>query len=126
MSYPSNLQKRNDGVSNLIDVLQRNKKNGAKDICVASLAFVKAVRSPFDVNQGFGVLEVQLFPVDDGFDMSVDSYFFSDKTFDENEIVLVVFTDRDFRQIIKNKKWTKQVVKTDSLHSRMFGVTIKL
>ena len=126
MSYPSDLQKSNDSVSSLINLFNKSKAESVVGVNVASLAFFKKVTTPYDAEQGFGIIEAQVFPVDEGFDMCVNAYFFSNISFSENEIVLLVFTDKDFRQVIRNKKWTKQTIKNETLHSKQFGVVVKL
>lgn len=119
-------QTRSSQISNcddLLSVLILLKQVTMESTKVATLAYVKRIVTPF--NNKYGVLEVAPFPlIDEQLQYKLQVYFFSDIIYKEGDIILVVFTDRNF---ISNLSVDEPKKTNDSqLHTIKYGVAIKV
>lgn len=120
--FPDKLQKESSGVTSLIDVFEKNKRNAGNNINVATLGKIVSILQEYDSTQGFGKAIVSPFPVENAQYAELECTFFANYSFEIDETVYVIFADRDFRLVYQNGKWTRQAVKSIELHSTAYGI----
>nr|DAD96454.1 MAG TPA: hypothetical protein [Myoviridae sp. ctj3P51] len=118
-------QERTGAATALVDLFNRAKQNFAASTSCATLAKVASVTKTF--SDGYGIAEVIPIPAWDSADTyTLDGYFFSDMALTADTLVMVVFTDSDFRETIKSGIQVIKTTQNTNNHSRNFGVILKL
>lgn len=115
-------------ITQLSDIFKQSAENITKSINVASLAKVISISKSYPSESegiGYGIASVELIPAITKDGKQIEAYFFSDN-FQVNDIVLTVFTDRDFRDTISQPQGINRQTTNKTLHARTFGVLIKL
>lgn len=119
------MQQRTGKVNAILNLFNNAKTKFSEDISIATLAYVKEVTREFA--DGYGIVNLMPVPQWDADGTNyIGGYFFSNITMTVGKLVLVIFTDRDFRTVIETG--TDQSMKTTNLniHSKNFGVVIEL
>ncbi len=120
-----NMQERIGASDALVNLFNSAKEKFTKDFSTATLAQIVEVTKTF--SDGYGIAAVLPIPQWDSDGTNrLEGYFFSDKTFTAGELVLLIFTDNDFRQIINAGHWSPRKVDNSNTHSKNFGVILKL
>lgn len=119
---------KTENTDDLLSVLLQVKKNIMKSINVASIAKVKKV------DESHKIATVQLYPLlEDENEKNVECYWCSNldvdgKTiFHENDIVLVLFCDRNFKAALQKllaKRNASTLNENVDLHSDRYGIIV--
>lgn len=110
------------GATSLTDLFKKAASSTAANVNVATLCTVKTLS--WDEDKNYGIATVAPIPPL-GKDMNeIEAYYFSD-SFEPGGYALTVFTDTDFRPVLKNKS-VNQITTNQTVHSRMFGILVKL
>ena len=118
-------QARTGAAQGLIELFENVRKQAGEDMSAATLGYVKEVTRAFE--GGYGIADVLPVPQwdSDGTNL-ISAYFFSEPAPVEGQLVLIVFTDRDFRSVIAAQTGQTGVTANLNTHSKNFGVMIKL
>ena len=118
-------QERVGAAQGLIELFETARKRAGNDISTATLAYVRETSRPF--KDGYGVLEAEPVPRwDEDGTAFISAYYFSEPEPVAGQLVLVVFTDRDFRPAIVSQTGETGGTENLNIHSKNFGVVIKL
>lgn len=99
----------------------------ANSLNVATLGKVDYISKAYSSDDGYGMAEIIPIPAwDDNASTKIEGFFFGEKQCKQNDIVLVVFTDRDFSNAIKSQLTTNIPTQNENLHSTQYGVVIKI
>lgn len=110
----------------LTALFRQAKSEVRTNIPVSTLAVVKEITAPYDAEKRYGCATVSPLPMwDKDGTNTIEVYFFADKV-EQGDIVLVVFTDYDFRTNIKVSPTTPIQSVNANVHSKNFGVIIPL
>lgn len=110
----------------LTALFRQAKSETRTNIPVATIAVIKEISTPYDAEKKYGCATVSPLPMwDKDGTNSIEAYFFADKVAPQ-DIVLVVFTDYDFRTNIKVSPTAPIQVVNTNVHSKNFGVIIPL
>lgn len=114
-------KKRNSGQEySQVEILKSTVQKAMRDIHVASFASVVSSTDtevkciPFPIREGSTPIQVTAINL-------------TGKTFKKDDIVFIVFTDRDYRTNLKNATSDENTISSTSdnvLHSQMFGVCL--
>lgn len=120
-----NGQERTGAAHAFVDLFNAAKRKTLQGTSVATLALVTEVTRAFA--DGYGILEALPLPQwdTDGTNV-IQGYFFSDMELSAGNIILIVFTDTDFRDTIEMGHWQPMRTTNTNTHSKNFGVVIKL
>lgn len=104
-----------------LEVLLALKRNILRDLKVASLGIVKSIKD--------NIIKVNLFPTyTNESEITIDCYCLKSLEVNKDNVVLVLFLDRNFIQNLNQKNNNQQLTKIDSknieLHSLKYGVVI--
>ena len=104
-----------------LEVLLALKRNILRDLKVASLGIVKSIKD--------NIIKVNLFPTyTNESEITIDCYCLKNLEINKDNVVLVLFLDRNFIQNLNQKNNNQQLTKIDSknieLHSLRYGVVI--
>lgn len=104
-----------------LEVLLALKRNILRDLKVASLGIVKSIKD--------NIIKVNLFPTyTNENEITIDCYCLKNLEVNKDNVVLVLFLDRNFIQNLNQKNNNQQFTKVDSknieLHSLKYGVVI--
>lgn len=104
-----------------LEVLLALKRNILRDLKVASLGIVKSIKD--------NIIKVNLFPAyTNESEITIDCYCLKNLEVNKDNVVLVLFLDRNFIQNLNQKNNNQQLTKVDSknieLHSLKYGVVI--
>ena len=104
-----------------LEVLLALKRNILRDLKVASLGIVKSIKD--------NIIKVNLFPTyTNESEITIDCYCLKNLEVNKDNVVLVLFIDRNFIQNLNQKNNNQQLTKVDSknieLHSLKYGVVI--
>lgn len=104
-----------------LEVLLALKRNILRDLKVASLGIVKSIKD--------NIIKVNLFPTyTNESEITIDCYCLKNLEVNKDNVVLVLFLDRNFIQNLNQKNNNQQLTKIDSknieLHSLKYGVII--
>ena len=110
------------GATSLLDLFRESADSIGSNTNVATLGRVKTFS--FDPDKGYGKGEIEPIPAWDKNDPVFEAWAFSE--FVAGDLCLVVFTDNDFRPEIKNSAARGQETRNKNIHSRNFGIMIKL
>lgn len=104
-----------------LEVLLALKRNILRDLKVASLGIVKSIKD--------NIIKVNLFPTyTNESEITIDCYCLKNLEVSKDNVVLVLFLDRNFIQNLNQKNNNQQFTKVDSknieLHSLKYGVVI--
>ena len=104
-----------------LEVLLALKRNILRDLKVASLGIVKSIKD--------NIIKVNLFPTyTNESEITIDCYCLKNLEVNKDNVVLVLFLDRNINQNLKQKNNNQQLTKVDSknieLHSLKYGVVI--
>lgn len=104
-----------------LEVLLALKRNILRDLKVASLGIVKSIKD--------NIIKVNLFPTyTNESEITIDCYCLKNLKVSKDNVVLVLFLDRNFIQNLNQKNNNQQLTKIDSknieLHSLKYGVVI--
>lgn len=104
-----------------LEVLLALKRNILRDLKVASLGIVKSIKD--------NIIKVNLFPTyTNESEITIDCYCLKNLEVNKDDVVLVLFLDRNFIQNLNQKNNNQQLTKVDSknieLHSLKYGVVI--
>lgn len=104
-----------------LEVLLALKRNILRDLKVASLGIVKSIKD--------NIIKVNLFPTyTKESEITIDCYCLKNLEVNKDNVVLVLFLDRNFIQNLNQKNNNQQFTKIDSknieLHSLKYGVVI--
>lgn len=104
-----------------LEVLLALKRNILRDLKVASLGIVKSIKD--------NIIKVNLFPTyTNESKITIDCYCLKNLEVNKDNVVLVLFLDRNFIQNLNQKNNSQQLTKVDSknieLHSLKYGVVI--
>lgn len=104
-----------------LEVLLALKRNILRDLKVASLGIVKSIKD--------NIIKVNLFPTyTNESEITIDCYCLKNLEVNKDNVVLVLFLDRNFIQNLNQKNNNQQLTKVDSknieLHSLKYGVII--
>lgn len=104
-----------------LEVLLALKRNILRDLKVASLGIVKSIKD--------NIIKVNLFPTyTNESEITIDCYCLKNLEVNKDNVVLVLFLDRNFIQNLNQKNNNQQLTKIDSknieLHSLKYGVVI--
>lgn len=124
-SSPSNLLRKGGGNQSLAQLLTDLQNTYGSKMAVATLATVSETITEW--NGKYGRAAVTPIPKwdKDGTNY-IEGYYFSEMSLSQGQIVLVVFTDSDFRANIEGGVWQPLKTENNNTHSRDFGVIIKL
>lgn len=113
--------------NSFLDLFNMLKKVCKKETHVSTLAYFDRISQEYNNNTGFGVAEVKPFPLEKGqSEYKLSCYFFGDIKVNENDMVLVIFSDFDFTGNI-NSDASKGIPKiTNNLlnHELSFGILL--
>lgn len=114
----------NSSLKGVFDVFGSNLSNSLK---VATLGKVDGISKNYDDDSKYGIAEITPIPAwDDKASSKIEAYFFGSGVCSIGDIVLVVFTDKDFSKAI-NTQLTQNVPTTNqNLHSTQYGVIVKI
>lgn len=115
-------QGTNNTSSDFLKVLLALKKNVFKDLKVAGLAQVKSIKDDIFTVQPFPILSNEL-------DKNIQCIAVSNLWVKEGDVVLLLYTDRNFIQNLKQVKLGQKLtpLKSDAeLHSEKYGIIIAL
>lgn len=121
----SNLLREGAGSNVLAQLLGKVQGTYGEKLAVATLASVGEVLQAWNGKYG----RVAVTPVprwDKDATNYIEGYFFSEQTMTPGQLVLVVFTDTDFRTIVNTGKWLPAKTENKNTHSRDFGVIVRL
>lgn len=120
-----NGQERTGAARSLVDLFNSAKQKTLQGTSVATLALVSEVTRAFA--DGYGILEALPLPQwdTDGTNV-IQGYFFSDMELAAGTLVMIIFTDTDFRDTIEMGHWQPMQTANTNTHSKNFGVVIKL
>lgn len=119
-----------DRISNsnsFLDLFNMLKKICKKETHVSTLAYFDRISQEYNTNTGFGIAMVKPFPLEKGqSEYKLSCYFFGDIKVNENDIVLVVFSDFDFTGNINSEasKGIPQVNNSTLNHELSFGILL--
>ena len=104
-----------------LEVLLALKRNILRDLKVASLGIVKSIKD--------NIIKVNLFPTyTNESEITIDCYCLKNLEVNKDNVVLVLFLDRNFIQNLNQKNNNQQLTNIDSknieLHSLKYGVVI--
>ena len=104
-----------------LEVLLALKRNILRDLKVASLGIVKSIKD--------NIIKVNLFPTyTNESEITIDCYCLKNLEVNKDNVVLVLFLDRNFIQNLNqknnNQQLTKEKTKNIELHSLKYGVVI--
>lgn len=104
-----------------LEVLLALKRNILRDLKVASLGIVKSIKD--------NIIKVNLFPTyTNESEITIDCYCLKNLEVNKDNVVLVLFLDRNFIQNLNQKNNNQQLTRVDSknieLHSLKYGVVI--
>ena len=104
-----------------LEVLLALKRNILRDLKVASLGIVKSIQD--------NIIKVNLFPTyTNENEITIDCYCLKNLEVNKDNVVLVLFLDRNFIQNLNQKNNNQQLTRIDSknieLHSFKYGVVI--
>lgn len=104
-----------------LEVLLALKRNILRDLKVASLGIVKSIKD--------NIIKVNLFPTyTNESEITIDCYCLKNLEVNKDNVVLVLFLDRNFIQNLNQKNNNQQLTRIDSknieLHSLKYGVVI--
>lgn len=104
-----------------LEVLLALKRNILRDLKVASLGIVKSIKD--------NIIKVNLFPTyTNESEITIDCYCLKNLEVNKDNVVLVLFLDRNFIQNLNQKNNNQQFTRVDSknieLHSLKYGVVI--
>lgn len=118
-------QARAGATQGFIELFHSIRKQAGEDVSTATLGYVKNVTRDFV--DGYGIVDVLPVPQwdADGTNL-ISAYFFSEPAPAVDSLVLVVFTDRDFRSVIAAQTGQTGTTSNLNIHSKNFGVAIKL
>lgn len=118
-------QSRTGATQGFIELFHNIRKQAGEDVSTATLGYVKNITRDFA--DGYGIIDVQPVPQwdADGTNL-ISAYFFSEPAPVVDSLVLVVFTDRDFRSVIAAQTRQTGTTLNLNIHSKNFGVAIKL
>lgn len=120
-----NNQERTGAANAFVDLFNRAKEKTLRSASGATLALVTEVTKSF--TDGYGVVEALPIPQwDTDGTNTIQGYFFSDMELTANTLVLIVFTDSDFRDTVEMGHWLPRRTENLNTHSKNFGVVIKL
>ena len=109
----------------LSDLMVLLKKKIETSITTSTLAFFDKVMQPYDNTKGYQIINTKPFPLSEGestYNLLV--YVFNGYTFEQNEKLLVIFTDKNF---INNLAFNfPKVTKSINLHSTQYAIGLKL
>lgn len=118
-------QARTGATQGFIELFSNIRKQAGEDVSTATLGYVKNITRDFA--DGYGIIDVQPVPQWDADGTNLISvYFFSEPAPAVDSLVLVVFTDRDFRSVIAAQTGQTGTTLNLNIHSKNFGVAIKL
>lgn len=109
--------------TSLVDLLSKSKQTTSELINVATLARIKSISEEFDESIGYGKLVVTPFPIDTNNEISLEVYAITDREYEENDLVVILFMDSDFRNNLKYGSTPIKVTSTTK-HSKMYGVIV--
>ena len=121
-------QSKIDNICGFADILVLLRDNIFQTMNVCSLARCTGkVKEAYDVDKGYGIIYLKPFPLDEGQEEHTDyAYVFSSRVYNEGEIVLVIYADRDFSDNVKVMKAHIQEAPNDTYHSVKYGIVIPL
>lgn len=120
-----NGQERTGAAYAFVDLFNAAKRKTLQGTNVATLALVTEVTRTFA--DGYGILEALPLPQWDVDGTNViQGYFFSDMELTAGTLVMIIFTDTDFRDTIEMGHWQPMQTTNTNTHSKNFGVVIKL
>ncbi len=112
--------------TSLGDVLNQIKNSTMDDMAVATLALVKEIEQAYSETDGFGIASVAPIPSRGDNLATLPGYFFSSEAPEEGAIILLVFTDSDFRDALGNLGNKIPITRSKKRHGLNFGVIVKL
>lgn len=119
-------QANNGRNTSLVDLFSKLKENISINTNVATLATYKNIIQEYSSDTKYGIVECSPFPLyGNETEYSLYAYFFGDYSFNQGDIVLIIYTDKDFRANLKNQDKIQKTTNTN-LHSKTFGVLIKI
>ena len=120
------LQAKADNIHDLADLLNVMKESISLNLNVATLAQFVEVYKEYDATLKFQILKVKPFPINEGETEHIDYvYCFKNVSFNSGDYLLVIYTDRDFRD---NLQLTNgQILSSgEKLHTTNYGVVIPI
>lgn len=107
-------------------LFQQARQNTNTDIAVATLAVVESVVTSYNTDKKYGTANLLPIPKwDKDGTNGIEGYFFSDSV-KKDDLVLVVFTDYDFRSALKTQNFVPVQTVNKNTHSKNFGIIIPL
>lgn len=116
----SNYQGQSQNSGDFLKVLLALKANIMRDLKVASLAQIKSIKDDIYTVMTFPQLEKEA-------DKNIECVSLENLSLHEQDVVLIVYTDRNFLQNLKQVKLRQKLtpLKSDiELHSDKFGVIV--
>lgn len=108
----------------LTSLFRQTKAEANTNISVATLAVVESVVTSY--NNVYGTANVRPIPRwDKDGTNGIEGYFFSSDVA-AGDVVLVVFTDYDFRTAVKTQNFNPVETVNKNTHSKNFGIIISL
>lgn len=119
-------QSQINNLHDLNDLLTLLKNSIMSNTHVSSLARFSGVHQAYDETLKFQIIKVVPFPIEDGEQEHTDyAYCFSNRVFTEGEYVLIVYTDKDFRDNIQLTNW-RTLSDSNKPHKTSYGVVIPI
>lgn len=116
-----------DKTTSFIDVFSKFKNIINNDLHVSTLALFKSIEKEYNDKDGYGIINVVPFPLNQNEASQLNTcYYFNKQNFTKNQLLLVIYTDLDFKDNLQVNK--TEAIKNDNplLHSKMSAVLINI
>lgn len=122
------LEEKISEASSLLDVLNIVKEKTMLDTHVATLAYVdEIIKQPSSASM-YGCLRVKPFPLNNKRkEYAIQAYYFdATHIYEQNDIVLVIFTDINFVSSLNDIDYKPKNTNDELTHSMSYGIVIPL
>lgn len=114
-----------DKATSFIDVFKRLKDIIKNEIHVATLALYKSTQIEYDDNLGYGIINVIPFPLNKNDSAAINQcYYFKKEFFTDNQLLIIIYTDIDFKNNLVVNKNKSLVNDKPIMHSKMSAVLV--
>ena len=118
---------RLSSTNSFLDLFYMLKRISKKETHVSTLAYFDRIIQGYNKSVGFGIAEVKPFPLEKGqTEYKLNCYFFADVEINQNDMVLVVFSDFEFSGNLNSTAsiGTPQVTNSTLNHDLSFGIML--
>lgn len=110
----------------LVDVFNNFREAVKSDIAVATLAQVDSIVSQYNRMDRCGIADVRPIPNRGSNMATISGYFFSEDPPEIGDMILLVFTDWDFRPALTSTYYVLDESKKKQKHALNFGIIVPL